>query len=960
MLSEMDAWFEMRAEAEGEQFDRVRAEIRFADRLYAVHPDRAEDWRPRIDEALARVREALSGGSPGMGELTHQVEAILAPIGETAKTYALLCVGHAHIDMNWQWSWPETVGLTHDTFQTMLDLMEAFPEFIFSQSQASVYALIERYNPAMFEQIRRRVAEGRWEVTASQWVEGDTNMANGESISRHLLYTRRYFAERFDLAPEDVRIDFEPDTFGHPATLPTILSRGGVEYYYHCRGSRGPHLYRWIGPDGSSLLVFNDIQWYMHFDAAHAQVAVDSSMADPLIAYAQSTGMRQMPVLYGVGDHGGGPTRRDLQRLIAMDDWPIYPRVQFSTLHHFFELAEQEATRVPEVTGERNFVFAGCYSSQARQKEANRHGEHLLMAAEAAATLGDRLADVTYPYENLEGAWRAILFDQFHDILPGSGVRETRQYTLGHAQDAQAAAGMARTNALRALGRRIDTALLREGFEVDSPLRIYKDRQEAGVAMGAGVGSATATGGESSFSVTRTSDRAYVIFNPLPSPREEVVRVKLWDTTLDPALLVVTDEAGDPIPVQVMGEGVYAGHRFLEVAFPVAVPALGYRAVCVSDRRVELGLPVPEAPSLWDGTGGALRTREREVPVLENAWLRAALDPQSGSVVSLVDKRSGREWVPEGEHLGVLEYCLEANEGMTAWVIGQFRSRQALLDGWELTQIHEGPHVQAYRWMRSLGETSLALEVSLSQGVPRLDFRLEVDWREIGDAARIPDLRVRFPLDMASPEARYEIPFGHIRRDLFDGQEVPAQRWVDLSEDGGAGMTLVNRSKYGFSVEGTALTMTLLRASVDPDPLPDLGTHVIEYGLIPHGDAWTPGEATQVGAAYNVPLVVMSSGFHEGDLPSSHAFVTVEPVEVQFGALKRGEDGGIIVRLHNTADAAVDARITLSEFLISSDMKVTEVDTLERPLSLGRARWDGDGIVVPMEPFSVTSVCITL
>jgi len=622
-------------------------------------------------------------------------------------------------------------------------------------------------------------------------------------------------------------------------------------------------------------------------------------------------------------------------------------------------LAEQEATRVPEITGERNVVFAGCYSSQARQKEANRHGEHLLVAAEVAAALGDRLAGVPYPYDNLEDAWRSVLFDQFHDILPGSGVRETQYYTLGHAQDTQAAAGMARTNALRALNRRINTAQLREGFEVDSPLRAYKDRQEAGVAMGAGVGNATATGGESSFSVTRTSDRAYVVFNPLPAPRTEVVSVKLWDTTLDPDRLVVSGESGEPTPVQIMGRGSYAGHKFLEVAFPLDVPALGYRAVCVSDRRVELGLPLPESPSLWDGTGGALRTREPKRPILENAMLRAELDPGSGSVVSLVDKRSGREWVPEGEHLGVLEYCLEANEGMTAWVIGQFRSREALLEGGELTLAHDGPHVRTYRWTRSLGETSLALEISLSQGVPRLDFRLEVDWREVGGPEQVPDLRVRFPLALQAPEAQYEIPFGHIRRNLFDGQEVPAQRWVDLSEAGGPGVTLVNRSKYGFSVEDKTLTMTLLRASVDPDPLPDLGTHVIEYGLVPHDDTWTSGEATQTGASFNLPLVVMSSAFHEGDMPSSHAFVTVAPVDVQFGALKRGEEGGILLRLHNTSGEPVEARIALSSFLTSTDMDVVEVDILERPLPEGRARLEGDTILVPLAPFGVTSVRVT-
>ena len=177
--------------------------------------------------------------------------------------------------MNWMWSWPETVAVTNDTFQTMLALMDEFPGFIFSQSQASTYHLIEKYHPAMFEAIRQRVREGRWEVTASQWVEGDKNMASGESISRHLLYTRAYFQEKFGLAPEDVQRGLRA---GHLWTsgqrCPPSWRAAGVKYYYHCRGSDGPHLYWWVGPDGSRILAFNDVVWYM--------ATIGPKIADPL------------------------------------------------------------------------------------------------------------------------------------------------------------------------------------------------------------------------------------------------------------------------------------------------------------------------------------------------------------------------------------------------------------------------------------------------------------------------------------------------------------------------------------------------------------------------------------------------------------------------------------------------------------------------------------------------------
>jgi alpha-mannosidase len=950
----------------GATLERLTAQLKFADQLCAAYPDQAGEWQARILEAGRLAQEGLKGGA-ALDDLVAQGEAILAPIGQAAKTYTLLCVSHAHIDMNWMWSWPETVAVTNDTFQTMLTLMDEFPEFIFTQSQASVYDLIERYNPAMFESIRRRVSEGRWEVTASQWVEGDKNMSGGESISRHLLYTRGYFAEKFDLSPEDVEVDFEPDTFGHPATLPTILARGGVKYYYHCRGSHGPHLYWWIGPDGSRLLALNDIVWYM--------CAIEPDIADPLVEFSQATGLKFKTVLYGVGDHGGGPTRRDLRRIAELNRWPVYPNVKCSTLHDFFRLAEKEAGELPEVVGERNFVFTGCYTSQARQKWANRHGENLLYAAEAAATIGEQVAGVPYPRENLEEAWKHLLFDQFHDILPGSGTRDTRHYAMGRAQESQAAASMARSNALRALSARVDSESLRAAFARDAE-RAYKDAQESGRSLGAGVGFATGTGGESAFSATQTSDRAFLVFNPLPYARSEVVEAKLWDVALDEDQLVVTAEGSDPggqsasVPVQVLDQGRYWGHEYITIAFPVDVPALGYRVVCISDRRAELGLAADEGDDPWAGMLGSWRVIQPPDHSLENEFLRVRLDPASGGMASLVDKRTGREWVPEGKLSGVLQYNVEANEGMSAWVIGQFLTREDLLDGGRLVKVHDGPYIQSYRWTRTVSKSKLELDITLRWGSPRIEYRLRVDWREMGHAETgIPHLRVRFPLAVRDPQARYEIPYGSIQRDLFDGEEVPAQRWADVRATGilgrdGPGVTLVNSSKYGHSLVGDTLGLTLLRASIEPDPLPDLGEHVIEYALVPHDAEWTVGDSTRAGEEMNEPLVLASCGFQGGDLPSALSFVAVEPVNVRLVALKRGQSPvrgtrGVVLRLIEVEGREAEARVALAPELVPEGATAVEVDTLERPVEDGDARLERGTVSVRLPAYGITSVMVS-
>jgi alpha-mannosidase len=294
----------------------------FADALPA---DQTQDWHDSIERAQkAMDNAALDRGLDGLKDAVHAAEAEMSAIGEVAKTYKIHCVGHGHIDMNWMWSWPETVATTHDTFASVLSLMEQYPELTYSQSQTAVYALTERYYPDLFEQIRQRVKEGRWEVTAAHWVEGDKNLASGESLCRHLLYSRLYFQEKFGLSPEDVPVDWEPDTFGHANTIPTILKQGAVKYYYSCRqgggfdhvrlGERRPPLFYWQAPDGSRVLVNRESTWY------NSYVNIGDNIALPMAAFVKETQLHDWLNIYGLGNHGGGPTRTEIDYLLSLRD----------------------------------------------------------------------------------------------------------------------------------------------------------------------------------------------------------------------------------------------------------------------------------------------------------------------------------------------------------------------------------------------------------------------------------------------------------------------------------------------------------------------------------------------------------------------------------------------------------------------------------------------------------------
>ena len=202
--------------------ERIESEIKFSREFVKLYPEQAKTWEKLISDAGALITGLWERSSwEDCNQTVQEAEKILLPIGEAAKTYTIYCVGHAHIDMNWMWSWPETVAVTNNTFTTVLKLMEEFPDFCFTQSQASVYKIIKDFNPELFEQIKKRILEGRWEVAAVHWVEGDKNLISGESLVRHLLYTRRFVEENFGLKPEEVPLDWEPAVSYTHLTLPT-------------------------------------------------------------------------------------------------------------------------------------------------------------------------------------------------------------------------------------------------------------------------------------------------------------------------------------------------------------------------------------------------------------------------------------------------------------------------------------------------------------------------------------------------------------------------------------------------------------------------------------------------------------------------------------------------------------------------------------------------------------------
>jgi alpha-mannosidase len=412
------------------------------------------------------------------------------------------------------------------------------------------------------------------------------------------------------------------------------LAQAGVKYYYACRTGGGfdhevagefprPRLFWWQAPDGARVLVNREATWY------NSYVNIGDNIALPLVDFVKETGLHDWLNVYGIGNHGGGPTRTEIDYLREMRDWPVYPNVVFSTATRWFQTVEKAAGELPVLDHELNFEFTGCYTSQSLIKQANRFGENYLEEAETLAALAARLGGPAYPTERLCEAWIKVLFNQFHDILPGSGVRQTREHAMGLFQEVGAITGSIKRGAGKVLAAGIDTAaLLPNTPEADEERRLLDEGAAntpfvAGAGIGAGLtGLSVASGGGKRF-------RPFVVYNPCAWPRSEMVTVTLYDTDMDPARIVARDETGAQHPTLFLGRGNDWGHDKITVLFPARdMPALGYRTYLLCE-----GIPDADVPRVQALPGEAFET----------PFFTLRYDRGRSGLLDLTDKRNNAQ-----------------------------------------------------------------------------------------------------------------------------------------------------------------------------------------------------------------------------------------------------------------------------------------------------------------------------
>lgn len=847
-----------------------------------------------------------------LGAVSTWAEEPAAPPG------TLYVVATAHLDTQWRWTLRDTVErYLPATLRGNFDLFERYPDYTFSFEGAYRYMLAKEYYPEDFERLRGYVRQGRWRV-AGAWVDAvDVNVPSPESLFRHALYGNGFLRRELGVTSRDV---FLPDCFGFGYALPSIAAHSGLDAFSTQKLTWGSaagvpfDLGLWEGVDGSAVVAALAPGDYV--SKLDGDLSSDPKVLEALQRTGTASGLFVGLRYFGVGDQGGAPGPESvewLERSLA-GAGPV--RVLSAAPDQLARDLEGNPLRdrLPRYRGELLMTShgAGCYTSQGAMKRWNRKNEVLADAAERAAVAADWLGAMPYPGETLRDAWVLMLAHQFHDDLTGTSVPEA--YAISWADEA-------------VVGNRLAGVL---------------DDAVAAVARGL---------------ETRTDSVALVVFNPLSVDREDVVEATVaFPGTEAPRTLEAFGPDGARVPVQVTR---LDGDR-VELLLLAKVPAVGFAVFEL--RPAELG-PSP---------GGTLAVEGR---VLQSPRYRVELDP-AGDVASVFDRALERELLAGPLKLQLLE---DSPAKWPAWEVDlddlSAPPRAVAGAPARFEVVESGPVRVALRVTRQALGSTFAQTVRLAAGGAgdRVELDTVADWRTTGAL-----LKASFTLAPASETATYDLGLGTIERGVSTERlyEVPAQRWVDLSDPKrGLGVAIVNDSRYGWDhPDRETLRLSLVHTPavapgwrwVGDQATQDLGRHRVLMGLVGHSGDWRQAGVTWQADRLNQPLLAWQAPAHDGPLGRSLSLVRVEAPDdgVAIRALKRAEEGDeVVVRLQELHGRQVQAaRLSFARPILSA----RELNADEQPLAATDPRAGspvalvGGVLRVPFSPYQPRTFAVRL
>ncbi|KRE49727.1 alpha-mannosidase [Paenibacillus sp. Soil724D2] len=844
-----------------------------------------DENRPERHQLLSMLDEAFLGldwSRPGSEGFYNSVEKAREQLRQALSLMPKLhsvvvqCIGHTHIDVAWLWQLKHTREKAARSFSTVLRLMEQYPEYIFLQTQPQLYEYIKSDYPQIYERMKERIKEGRWEAGGAMWLEADCNLASGESLVRQLLYGTRFFREEFGV---ECKYLWLPDVFGYSWALPQILRKSGIESFMTTKISwnqynRMPHdTFKWRGIDGTEVLTHfittpdpgsSEGAFYYTYNGQ----VTPSSVQGIWESYRDKTLNTNLLLAYGFGDGGGGVNREMLEMRRRLDDIPGIPHVKTGRADEYFNELQTSISNTNSYVhtwdGELYLeLHRGTYTSQAYNKRMNRKLELLYRETEWMQVMSCMLniqgqaTDAETSLALYEG-WKIILRNQFHDIIPGSSIREVYEDSRAEYEEALA------------IGQKVwdqSALLLTAGREKRSEV---------------------------------------TVFNSSPWERTDLVCISEEQT--EEAGVGWHDASDRPLEAQLVG-----GNWWVNVE---RISPMGFAVI---HRKESVDQPVQAiAENKFKKLDHGFIT-----PYYEIEW------NDYGQFIRLYDRIERREILAAGETGNRFEVFEDKPKGRhEAWDIDIFYTEKKqevnLLTRVEVT--NNGPLAAVVRFEWAYMDSTVVQDMVLYAYNRRIDFQTHVNWNEQRKL-----LKVAFPLRIRATEATYDIQFGNVKRPThwntswdYARFETVGHQWADLSERG-YGVSLMNDCKYGYDVKDHVMRLTLIKSAMVPDPTADQGEHEFTYSLFPHASDWYDGGTVQSAWSLNNPL-----SFAPGKpAEDSFSLFRLSSEHVMIDSVKKAEDhDAIILRIHEFAGISGQTKI-------SSDARFKswqECDLLERPL----------------------------
>lgn len=808
---------------------------------------------------------------------------------EIKSGYQIPLIANAHLDPIWLWRWQDGCNEALQTFRSAVDRLNEYEDLIFTCSAGAYYRWVQELDPVLFEEIRQIVKEGRWVIVGGWSVQPDCNMPSGESFARHALYNQLYYYKYFG---KICTTGYNVDSFGHAGSLPKLLNAGGMYTYVFMRPGKHEnpdipeHCFYWEAGDGSRVLAYR-------IHDSYAETG-PKNLTDKIHYFSEETEKAGYPMMLftGVGNHGGGPTKGDIEYLRESfgTDSPE-SKIGFSDPDTYFSSLAGYYPDFPVWKNELQHHASGCYSATSLVKQLNRKAENMLYQAEVWDTIAARQLCVAPKTEELERAWKNVLFCQFHDSLCGCSIMEAYDDISAFLNESVAIAQKVMNSAIIRLSRSVDTWKDGIGEPVKTEIR------HLGMPEG--------------------FPRTVIVFNPLSFPVRVPVRTYYPSAS-------VTDANGNKVPfANVRSSRSNDSHA--DTVFLAVIPAFGYASFDLEQTDFDYRKAFASYPVHGDSI------------TAENEYIRAVFDSETGYIISLVNKDSGREYAVNP--LAVPIVIDDTNSDTWAHNIFTFdkeRGRMSL----DTINIAERNDIRTVIRVRFVYNDSIFDEdYILAKGQKTLRVKCRAEWREKHSI-----LKVSFDIGGVSPVNTAEIPAEFIKREC-NGEEYPIQSWTDLTVgDSGDryGLSVMNDSKYSMSCKGTDLRQTLLRNAIFADhysdrPLADFnytdeGLSRFEYGIYLHEGEAESSDISKEALMFNVRPYCVQESCHKGSLPLKHGFIKVSADNIRVTCLKHCEDGSgsMVIRAYETKGKPETRCYVMSDFIdpgFTFDILANEIKT---------------------------------